>query len=91
MRPNFHVLELVKILNKTKQFPGPAHGSWARNEEQYLGKFSGAEFRRNSIFEGCEVFRDRETKPLEDFLIKLKRVTKKQFFFPSFLSIADFT
>ena len=79
--------ELAKILNKIKQFLSPAHGSWTRNEEHYLGKFSGVEFGHNSIFQGCEVFRDWETKPLKDFLIKLKRVTKKQFFslhsFPS--------
>ena len=33
IRPNFLVPELAKILNKTKRFLGPAHGSWARNEE----------------------------------------------------------
>ena len=83
--------KLAKILNKTKRFPDPADGSWTRNEEQYLGKFSGTEFGGSSIFQGCKVFQDREMKPLEDFLIKLKRVTKKQFFSPSFLSIANFT
>ena len=58
LRPNFHVLEAAKILNKIKRFPGPAHGSWPRNEEQYLGKFSSAEFGHSSIFQGCKVFRD---------------------------------
>ena len=74
------MLESAKILNKTKRFLGPAHGSWARNEEQYVGKFFGAEFGLSLIFQGCKVFQDRETKPLKDFLIKLKRVIKKQFF-----------
>ena len=81
------MLESAKILNKTKRFPGSAYGSWARNEEQYLGKFSIAEFGRSSIFQGCEVFRDQEMESLEEFLIKLKIFTKKQFFslhsFPS--------
>ena len=86
-RPNFHVPGSAKILNKTKQFLDPPHGSWARNEEEYPGKFFGIEFGHSLIFQGCEVFWDQEMKSLEDFLIKLKRVTKKQFFslhsFPS--------
>ena len=52
LRPNFHVPESAKILNKIKQFLGPTHGSWARNEEQYPEKFSGAEFGSSSIFQG---------------------------------------
>ena len=84
LRPNFHVPELAKILNKTKQFLDLAHGSSARNEEQYPRKLSGTKFRHSSIFQGYKVFWD---KPLEDFLIKLTKVTKKQFFslhsFPS--------
>ena len=59
LEQDFHVL--VKILNKTIRFPGPAHGSWARNEEQYQGKFFGTEFGHSSIFQDCEVFRDWET------------------------------
>ena len=62
LRPNFHVPESAKILNKTKKFLSLAHGSWARNEEQYPRKFSGAEFGHNSIFQGYKVFQDWKMK-----------------------------
>ena len=47
--------ESAKILNKTKLFPGQAPGSWARNEEQYLGKFFSTESIPGEVFQ-CRVW-----------------------------------